>query len=177
MIPAHRNIVDLNKAWVTRWKNAKVVDFIEIANIIIAICLRVDKAMIFLRSCSQFADIPAYNAVIVDDNKIIIIEIGWIWFMIRINKNTPAVTRVDECTKAEIGVGAAIAAGSQAEKGNCALFDDAAISSKIIVINWYSSFMLKFQFEFIIKILIESKIIISPIRLDNSVMVPEAADV
>jgi len=31
------------------------------------------------------------------------------------------VTRVEECTKAEIGVGAAIAAGSQGEKGNKAL--------------------------------------------------------
>lgn len=35
----------------------------------------------------------------------------------RINKYTPAVTKVEECTKAETGVGAAIAAGSQAEKG------------------------------------------------------------
>lgn len=33
----------------------------------------------------------------------------------------PAVTRVDECTKADTGVGAAIAAGSQALKGSCAL--------------------------------------------------------
>jgi len=36
---------------------------------------------------------------------------------IRINKYTPAVTRVDEWTKAETGVGAAIAAGNHAEKG------------------------------------------------------------
>ena len=33
------------------------------------------------------------------------------------SKNTPAVTRVDEWTKAETGVGAAIAAGSHLEKG------------------------------------------------------------
>lgn len=32
-------------------------------------------------------------------------------------RNTPAVTRVEECTKALTGVGAAIAAGSQLEKG------------------------------------------------------------
>jgi len=35
----------------------------------------------------------------------------------RINRYTPAVTKVEECTKAETGVGAAIAAGNQAEKG------------------------------------------------------------
>jgi hypothetical protein len=40
----------------------------------------------------------------------------------RITKNTPAVTRVEECTKEEIGVGAAIAAGSQLLNGNWALF-------------------------------------------------------
>jgi len=44
----------------------------------------------------------------------------------RINKNTPAVTKVDEWTRAETGVGAAIAIGSQGEKGNCALFVIAA---------------------------------------------------
>ena len=32
-------------------------------------------------------------------------------------KYTPAVTRVEEWTSAETGVGAAIAAGNQAEKG------------------------------------------------------------
>lgn len=39
---------------------------------------------------------------------------------------------MEECTKAEIGVGAAIAAGNQAEKGNWALFDEAATNNKII---------------------------------------------
>lgn len=57
IIPAHRNIVDLNKAWIIKWENARVIEFKEIANIIIAICLSVDKAMIFFRSCSQQADI------------------------------------------------------------------------------------------------------------------------
>jgi len=41
--------------------------------------------------------------------------------MKRRTKYTPAVTNVDECTRAETGVGAAIAAGSQALKGTCAL--------------------------------------------------------
>jgi hypothetical protein len=44
----------------------------------------------------------------------------------RINKYTPAVTNVDEWTKADTGVGAAIAAGSQAENGIWALFVIAA---------------------------------------------------
>jgi len=43
------------------------------------------------------------------------------------------VTNVDEWTNAETGVGAAMAAGSQAEKGICALLVQAA--SKIIILN------------------------------------------
>lgn len=39
----------------------------------------------------------------------------------RINIKTPAVTKVEECTKEETGVGAAIAAGNQEEKGTWAL--------------------------------------------------------
>jgi hypothetical protein len=54
--------------------------------------------------------------------------------MTRISRYTPAVTRVDEWTSAEIGVGAAIAAGSQAEKGNWALFEIAAMIRRIIEI-------------------------------------------
>lgn len=37
------------------------------------------------------------------------------------HKIIPAVTKVEECTSLEIGVGAAIAAGSQDIAGNCAL--------------------------------------------------------
>ena len=40
----------------------------------------------------------------------------------RIIKNKPAVTNVEEWTKAEIGVGAAIAAGNQEENGKIADF-------------------------------------------------------
>jgi len=36
------------------------------------------------------------------------------------------VTKVDECTSEETGVGAAIAAGNQAENGICALLVEAA---------------------------------------------------
>lgn len=55
IIPAVINIMDLNKAWVIRWKNARFVFLKEIANIIIAICLKVEKAIIFFISCSQQA--------------------------------------------------------------------------------------------------------------------------
>lgn len=59
IVPAHINISDLKNAWTIIWKYANIIDEIEIANIIIAICLNVDKAIIFFRSCSQFADILA----------------------------------------------------------------------------------------------------------------------
>lgn len=41
-------------------------------------------------------------------------------------RNTPAVTRVEEWTRADTGVGAAIAAGNHLEKGICALLVRAA---------------------------------------------------
>lgn len=107
--------------------------------------------------------------IIDDDN-------GWLKLNNRIIKYTPAVTKVDEWTNAEIGVGAAIAIGNQAEKGNWALFEHAAIVSNINVSKENSLFMFKFQFDDIIIILIDNKIIISPIRFLNNVMVPEAAD-
>ena len=46
--------------------------------------------------------------------------------------NTPAVTKVDECTRADTGVGAAIAAGSHLENGIWALFVMAAPIINII---------------------------------------------
>lgn len=52
-------MADLNRAWIIRCMKANVTELIEIANIIIAICLSVDKAIIFFKSCSQFADILA----------------------------------------------------------------------------------------------------------------------
>lgn len=38
----------------------------------------------------------------------------------RNSRKTPAVTSVEECTRAETGVGASMAAGSQLENGACA---------------------------------------------------------
>jgi len=166
----------LNRAWIIKWENAIVGKLIEIANIIIAICLRVDNAMIFFISCSQHADILAYRAVELEINISIIIIIGWELFIIRISINTPAVTKVDECTNAEIGVGAAMAIGSHAENGNCALFEHAAINNIIRIINVMSSFIENvILFFIIINMLIDNKIIISPIRFLSNVIEPEAA--
>lgn len=175
-MPAHKNIADLNKAWIIKWVNAIIKEFKEIANIIIAICLSVDKAMIFFKSCSQLADILAYIAVDLEINSIIIIVEGWLNENIRNIRNTPAVTKVDEWTKAEIGVGAAIAIGSQAENGNCALFEHAAIikSDRVKVI--YSIFIWNVQFEDKVNIPIDMRIKISPTRFLNKVIVPDAAD-
>lgn len=146
------------------------------ANIIIAICLRVDRAMIFFKSCSQFADILAYNAVDLEMISNRDLVIGWIDDVNRSNKNTPAVTNVEEWTKAEIGVGAAIAMGSQAENGNCALFEQPAIVSIVNTKNDNSEFRMKFQFVDNIIIPIESRIRISPIRLLRRVIVPDEAE-
>ena len=48
----------------------------------------------------------------------------------RHRRYTPAVTSVEEWTKEDTGVGAAMAAGSHAEKGTWALFVNAAKASK-----------------------------------------------
>ena len=50
---------------------------------------------------------------------------------IRISRYTPAVTKVEEWTNADTGVGAAIAAGNHAENGICALF----VQAEMIMIN------------------------------------------
>ena len=73
--------------------------------------------MIFFMSVSWIALILAISMVrrpemvrvtcIIEDAAIILEK--------RYMRNTPAVTRVDECTRADTGVGAAIAAGSHLE--------------------------------------------------------------
>jgi hypothetical protein len=63
---------------------------------------------------------PATHAVIAAANSKINSKEG-IFFSVgknRIKIKTPAVTRVEEWTRAETGVGAAMAAGSQLIKGN-----------------------------------------------------------
>jgi hypothetical protein len=75
----------------------------------------VEKAIIFFKSISKLALTPDINIVInANVNNTTLTPTK---FLNRINKYTPAVTKVEECTKEDTGVGAAIAAGSQAEKG------------------------------------------------------------
>lgn len=98
------------------------------------------------------------------------------YFVNRIIKNTPAVTKVDEWTKAEIGVGAAIAAGSQAEKGNWALFVQEARIKRIKIKLLFIWVINNSQEENMNIIEIEIIIKASPIRLDKIVIVPDEPD-
>jgi len=97
-------------------------------------CLKVERAITFFKSFSKRANIPANNKVIIP--LIISIFITKLLFAInkknRITRYTPAVTRVEEWTRDEIGVGAAIAAGSQFINGNCALLVKLPNRNKII---------------------------------------------
>ena len=97
----------------------------------VLICPKVERATIFFKSVSNNALNPDKHNVQEENkhktkhnklNELIKLEN-------RINKKAPAVTKVDEWTKAETGVGAAIAAGNQTENGHWALF---VIAARII---------------------------------------------
>ena len=110
----------LNKAWHNKWKKQKKTNFNLNETTIKPNCLSVEYAISFFISHSKFAINPAISIVIIDKtNKTekhkVMDKLN------RINKKTPAVTRVEECTNDETGVGAAIAAGNHDEKGTCAL--------------------------------------------------------
>jgi len=125
--PAQINRRALNSAWVTKWKNAISGIPSPKVNIIRATWLNVDRAIIFFMSHSAIALALAINMVIVATTiRVVLIGVEFIRGKNRIRRNTPAVTRVEECTRALTGVGAAIAAGNHLEKGICALFVMAA---------------------------------------------------
>jgi len=73
--------------------------------------------MIFFISASWIAPILAISMVKRPEIVRVFCIIGDVVIILekRYMRNTPAVTRVDECTRADIGVGAAMAAGSQLE--------------------------------------------------------------
>lgn len=103
-------------------KKANLANPIDKIIIINPNCLNVDKAIIFFKSNSKFAAIPAINIVNPATNKRTCpLKELKNKTLNRINKYTPAVTKVEEWTSAETGVGAAIAAGNQEEKGIWAL--------------------------------------------------------
>lgn len=93
-------------------------------------------------------------------------------------KNTPAVTSVEEWTKALTGVGAAIAAGNQLEKGICALLVIAARVIEVQIINEKldSHILMISQWPWFKDQAIDRRIITSPIRLVRAVIIPAASD-
>lgn len=73
-------------------------------------------------------------------------------------------------------MGAAIAAGNQAENGNCALFEHAARTKNKRISDGKFSFILKFQFEIEAIKAIDNRIKMSPTRLEKMVIDPDAED-
>lgn len=82
------------------------------------------------------------------------------------------MTRVDECTRAETGVGAAIAAGSQLEKGIWALFVIAAVVMSAARRGLGGSTMGIVQCPWFSKRAIEIKSKESPTRFIRAVIIP-----
>ena len=149
--------------------------------IIIPNWLKVDKAITFFISISSIAAQPAINIVnapITINTVDILVPTNKIF--IRIKRYTPAVTRVDEWTKAETGVGAAIAAGNHAEKGICALFVQAETTT--ITNNNHENFIVvlvinkNLQLPYTNIIEIDTSSPTSPNRLVKAVIIPALYD-
>lgn len=178
--PAQINSKALNKACVIKWKKANLGSPTDKASIITPSCLKVDNAIIFFMSHSVKAAIPAINIVKdeVKNNRSekILKELKNSWN--RISKNTPAVTSVEEWTKAETGVGAAIAAGSQLEKGIWALFVIAAIKIEIIIklFRGEDQMLKMYQLLELSVQAIATRRATSPIRLVRAVIIPAPKD-
>lgn len=91
--------------------------------------LKVERATIFLKSSSNRPPVPAITMVAAPVRSMISVlrlHVVLRWSLNRSSIKIPAVTKVEECTKEDTGVGAAIAAGSHLEKGIWALFVKAA---------------------------------------------------
>lgn len=123
-IPTTINIFALNIAWVRRWKKHKCVNPSPSVMIISPSCLIVESAIVSLMSFLVMAQDA--GMVMVIDPEIIKVVLKYVSsekkLKNRIKINTPAATNVDECTKADTGVGAAMAQVSHAVNGNWALF-------------------------------------------------------
>lgn len=89
------------------------------------------------------------------------------------------MTKVDECTSADTGVGAAIAAGSHLENGICALF---VIAAKVIIAIWRILFIFSvliwiiFQWPWDRVHPIDRRMATSPIRFVIAVTSPALSD-
>lgn len=137
-MPAVINSKALNRAWVIKWKKVICGTFIASLNIIVPSWLNVDRAIIFFISHSLNALRPAIKEVKQAEKRSKNSSDSW---CLRVSKNrtkikTPAVTRVEECTRADTGVGAAMAAGSHLINGYWALFVIAATIIINATIEW-----------------------------------------
>jgi len=116
--PMLMNSADLNNACAIKWKKQKFLNPSPNKIIIMPSCLRVERAITFLRSDSKMAQMLEISIVKIPVMKIKYKELSFIKSNKRNIKNTPAVTKVEEWTSEETGVGAAIAKGSHLEKGS-----------------------------------------------------------
>jgi hypothetical protein len=82
------------------------------------------------------------------------------------------VTRVEECTKADTGVGAAMAAGSQLENGIWALFVIAASERQRIIRGLLMDVLRIIQWPWFSRRAIEIRKRVSPIRFIRAVIIP-----
>lgn len=147
-------------------------------NIITPNCLKVDKAMIFFISVSNMATVPAINIVVAPIRRRDFNTMGCdlIKLKNRKTKNTPAVTRVEEWTRADTGVGAAMAAGSHLLNGICALLVQAAILRRKARVRLDGLVFIIIQCPWFTHNAILRRIKTSPIRLVKAVMIPAARD-
>ena len=133
--PAPMNMFALNIACVSRWKKHRFAIPILSVVIIRPNCLMVDRAMVSFKSFFVMAHAAGMHMVI--DPVIIRVVLKNensernLWNRIRIY--TPAVTNVDEWTRADTGVGAAIAQVSHALNGIWALLVIAASRIRAVV--------------------------------------------
>lgn len=152
--------------------------FIARVEIITPNWLRVERAIIFLRSHSTMAAIPAISMVIEDIYR----RDGWNMGVVlrngkkRMRIKTPAVTSVDEWTNAETGVGAAIAAGSQLENGIWALLVIAAIVKHNTTHGLWIVVLRTSQWPWFNSSAIEIRKSTSPIRFISAVIIPAPRD-
>lgn len=141
-------------------------------------CLRVERAIIFFISFSVMAEMLAINIVREAVRRIRGLNRGIVFSegKNRIRRNTPAVTRVEEWTKADTGVGAAMAAGSQEENGSWALLVSAAtataVRSRGLKVNWWGVVMV--HIPWLKDQAILRRIRTSPMRLVKAVSMPPA---
>jgi len=129
-VPTQRKRLALTKPWQIRCKKHNLLEPKPKKAHIRPRWERVDRATIFFKSTAQREPRLATTRVRRPSK-----ETSGEWSRLRrMRSQRPAVTRVEECTRAETGVGADMAIGNQAEKGKRAdLVIDVIKTKKIIV--------------------------------------------